>query len=214
MISVLRACALACAIYAPVEPVFSEVFTIDGIVVGYRLIDGCTTLTFRGSATGEDWLRDFHFVPVDAGPLGTVHSGFYAGMDKVFARLQPLLVGEIAIQGHSLGCAHAAMLAALCAVNGIKVDQLCLFAPPRAGYQRLRELVQGSVKAIHAYRNGVDPVPDFPLALPNEPWVQIADLIALDEKPGGLDDVNVFAYHGAELYLQGIRKLFDLIEND
>jgi hypothetical protein len=75
-----------------------------------------------------------------------------------------------------LGCAHAAIFAGLCAINGLRVDLLCLFAPPRMSYQKLRDILEAHVGTILAFRNGFDPVPEVPWSIPIfEPWVAIGD---------------------------------------
>jgi hypothetical protein len=208
-ISIVQACKLAKSIYAPIDPgTFSMVSEVEGVTVGYAVIDGCRTFTFAGSECKEDWIRDFRAVPVDTGALGVVHEGFWIGMLATFEALRPLLVGDISIQGHSLGCAHASILAGLCALNEIPVAQLCLFAPPRPGYQQLRDIVQNHVSKIPAFRNGIDEVPEWPEHIPIlEPWEPIADLIELDEKPAG-GVFNVFGFHAIDLYLNGVQKLY------
>jgi hypothetical protein len=208
-ISIVQACKLAKSIYAPIDPgVFSMVSELEGITVGYAVIDGCRTFTFSGSECKEDWIRDFRAIPVDTGALGVVHEGFWIGMLSTFEALKPLLVGDISIQGHSLGCPHATFLAGLCALNDIPVAQLCLFAPPRPGYKQLRDIVQAHVPKIFAFRNGEDPVPEVPIRIPMvAPWEPVADLIELDEQPeGGI--LDVFGFHSEALYLSGVQKLY------
>jgi hypothetical protein len=208
-ISQVKAVEFAQAIYAPIAPgVFSQTWCIEGVHVGYALIDNCASFTFAGSEGAGDWLRDFRAVPFKHPQLGILHDGFWQGMDAVFATLKPLLIGDVAIQGHSLGCAHAAILAGLCAFAAIPVNQLCLFAPPRVSYSPLAEMIRGWVRNTYAYRNGMDPVPEVALTLPCEPWTPIATYIALDEMPGGIENILPLDYHKVALYRRGVKNLY------
>lgn len=212
-ITPVQAVTLSQAIYAPVTPgVFSKTWTFGGINVGYALANGCATFTFAGSECTKDWVRDFRAVPFKHPLLGTLHQGFWDGMDCVLDELQPYFADgvPVSIQGHSLGCAHAAIFAGLCAINGLRVDLLCLFAPPRMSYQKLRDILEAHVGTILAFRNGFDPVPEVPLSIPFfEPWVAIADLITLTEYPDCR--IDVFGYHAIGLYLAGVKKKYPAI---
>jgi hypothetical protein len=209
-ITPVKAVDLCHAIYAPITPgMFARTWSFGGINVGYALIDGCATFTFAGSECTRDWLRDFKAIPFTHPTLGTLHLGFWEGMEGVLDELRPYFTDDVpvSIQGHSLGCAHAAIFAGLCAKNGLRVDQLCLFAPPRTSYQTLRDILDVHVGQILAFRNGFDPVPEVPFAIPLiEPWVDIADLITLTEWPE--DRYDVFAYHDIKLYQAGIAKRY------
>jgi hypothetical protein len=229
MISPLQAAQLARAIYAPVDPgVFVQAVQVDGVTAGVARIGCNTVIAFAGSENARDWLRDFRAVPWRHPQLGTLHAGFWDGMQDTYAALQPVLQratpvdgpvqgatsqcglghgmkmqDELIITGHSLGCAHAAILAGLCAVDAIAVTQLTLFAPPRPSYRALRDIVTQHVPHIAAYRNGRDPVPEVPLALPLlEPWSDIAPLTPLDAAPEDADDI--FAWHAIDLYVAAL----------
>lgn len=212
-ITPVQAVDLCQAIYAPITPgVFSKTWAFGGINVGYALVDGCVTFTFAGSECRADWVRDFKAVPFKHPQLGTLHQGFWDGMDGVMEELHPYFAASVpvAIQGHSLGCSHAAIFAGLCATHGLRVDLLCLFAPPRMSYQKLRDILKAHVGKILAFRNGFDPVPEVPLSIPIfEPWVSIADLITLTEYPASR--IDVFAYHAIGLYQAGVRKRYPAI---
>ncbi len=201
MISPAYAAWLCEEIYSPISPgVFSEVQNHDAVTVGRSAANGMMCITFAGSESGLDWLRDFEAVPFNHPQLGTIHAGFWQGMEAAFEALRPQLSGQLAIQGHSLGCAHAAILAGLCAVNGIPVAQLTLFAPPRPGYSKLRAIVQRRTGKVLAYRNGPDPVPEVPVTLPGFPWRPVADLIHLEESPGGIEALDPARWHSISLY--------------
>ncbi len=200
MISPAYAAWLCNCIYEPVTPdVFSSVQSFDAVTVGISSANGMQCVTFAGSESGLDWLRDFEAVPWEHPQLGVLHAGFWQGMEPAFEALRPKLTGSIAIQGHSLGCAHASILAGLCAVNGIAVDQLTLFAPPRPGYQQLQDIINAHVKVRLAYRNGPDPVPEVPISLPGFPWIG-PSLTHIEDSPSGIEALDPARWHSISLY--------------
>ena len=202
-----EAVKLARSIYSPVEPkVFDSVQDFDAVTVGLSRNGGTTCITFAGSETSLDWVRDFTAEPFHHPDLGTIHEGFWQGMQQAFISLRPRLSGSLSIQGHSLGCAHSAILAGLCAVNGIAVDHLFLYAPPRPGYAQLSHIVRRHCGEVKAYRNGCDPVPEMPIDIPFiAPWKDIAPLIALNSPP---DNPNIPTnWHAIDLYVKGVSEL-------
>ena len=209
-IPVAQAAQLCQDIYAPVtQHSFDRLFSAGMVEVGYSLIDGVSCFTFRGSACSEDWLRNFDAVPFLHPKLGTVHRGFLEGMEDTFTTLKPHMGKTVCVQGHSLGAAHAAIFAGLCAVNDVYVEQLTLLAPPRPGYQtRLRDLVQGNVHKKYAFVNGLDPVPHVPCSLPHMPWTHVAPLFYINEKPEGIEEILPVHYHSVALYVRGVKKEF------
>jgi pimeloyl-ACP methyl ester carboxylesterase len=194
--------------------VFSQAWAVDGVHVGYRLReDGIATFTFAGSQCEQDWLDDFEALPWSHPYLGTLHRGFWQGMEDAFGVLKAPLIaaqGRVAVQGHSLGCAHAAILAGMCAQEGIAVGQLTLFAPPKPGYMTLRSIVEAHVPCRLAYQNGKwpfrDPVADVPETLPLFPWQGVVDLTPVCVRPKGLAKFNPFAYHEIALYEEAMRR--------
>jgi hypothetical protein len=209
LISPLEAATLCRQVYEPKPPgVFSQAWAVDGVHVGYCLReDGVATFTFAGSQNEQDWLDDFEAMPWGHPQLGTLHAGFWQGMEDTFGVLKaPLLAaqGQVAIQGHSLGGAHACILAGLCAVNGIAVGQLTLFGCPKPGYSTLRDLVETHVPQRFAYQNGKwpfrDPVPDVPERLQGLPWIATVDPAPVFVRPSGLGCLNPFLYHEIGLY--------------
>lgn len=140
-----------------------EFVTVNGIAAGVIQRDGGTIVAFRGSANKEDWLRDLDERPEDHPDLGKVHAGFLEGMEAAYNVLLPLLRGQqVQLTGHSLGAAHACLLAGLLAARGRSPARLALFGCPRPGFDRLRDLVLGAVPDITSYRNREDPVPLVP----------------------------------------------------
>ena len=154
MITIDKAAELCQSIYGKVKPgIFDKVFTANQITVGVAIVGDTFTVSFAGSESTFDWIRDFIPVPYDHPDLGTVHQGFWDGMDGVWMEVSPLLgQGKLSIQGHSLGGAHAALFAGLCAVNHVPIDQVVLFAPPRPGYHKLKSIVQHGCSARSGIR--------------------------------------------------------------
>lgn len=185
------------AIYAPAPGLFDSIFDNGSVCVGKLARDGKIILAFRGSKTGLDWLHDFEAIPVSVAGLGTVHAGFYDGIVDCYNILGLTSDVPLIITGHSLGCAHAAIIAKLCLNAGIKVEQLYMFEPPRVGYQDFHDGLQ-SIPDIKAWCNGLDPVPHVPITLPDFPWVQFP-LIHIFERPEGLEEFIPTDWHSIAL---------------
>ncbi len=69
----------------------------DQICWGVKIIDGCDILVFRGSATFEDWRRDFDVWanPFVHSKIGPVHPGFLLGLDQVLAEYRQKGSGKL-----------------------------------------------------------------------------------------------------------------------
>ena len=117
-------------------------------------------VAFRGSETEQDWLRDFEADTVTHPQLGKIERGFAEGTQETFAWLVKHGPKNPIFTGHSLGAAHAAIIAALYQSNGYLWQELVTFGCPRPGYQALRNLLAG--RNMTAYRNGQDIVPTVP----------------------------------------------------
>ena len=110
--------------YAEIVPVpwdhYDSGINSDGICWGLRALQGADIVVFRGSATLEDWIRDFDCVatPWVHDRLGPVHPGFYLGVDQALAEVAPMLRPHVpwVVTGHSLGAARAAIVAGLACV--------------------------------------------------------------------------------------------------
>jgi pimeloyl-ACP methyl ester carboxylesterase len=190
------------AIYHPAQCEFTSILDNDSVYVGVVDRSDRKILTFRGSVTLTDWLHDFEMLPMTRPLVGTIHTGMWQGVEDMFDRLNLRAGDVVSIVGHSLGCAHAAFTARLCLLRGIRVEQLYMLAPPRMGYS---DFIAGlrNVGDLRAWRNGIDPVPEVPIATDDMPWAQF-DLIKFVETPGGVDDLIPTKYHAIELYVRGI----------
>ena len=106
-------------------------------------------LAFRGTAPGsqgspniEDWLNNFNAKTIKAeGFPGQVHQGFHGSVlnlqDKGFVeevKTRRLNTGKpLVVTGYSKGAALAPLASVVLRNEGVKVDQLCIFEPPRCG---------------------------------------------------------------------------------
>ena len=81
----------------------------DGVCWALKKISGHDVIVFRGSITPHDWFEDLMAIPIPT-KIGSVHAGFYAGMERVWSEVRPLITQPVIITGHSLGAARAAIL--------------------------------------------------------------------------------------------------------
>src|SRR5262245_51477540 len=87
-------------------------------------------ISFRGTRTPEEWLKDFDFVPADYSPVknwGRVHQGFqlvYLSMQASLEGLVRSAVGgctDVWITGHSLGASVAVLSAPDVTINMTRI---------------------------------------------------------------------------------------------
>lgn len=181
-------------------------------------------LAVRGSITRQDWIEDFRSqMGIEDGNLGVIPQGFadglYGAVDWVgkFLPEGPMVPFKTVIVGHSLGAAHAALLAGLLIAQDKRVnpaykrvDGLVLFGCPRPGQQRLRELI-GKIDFVRSFRNLQDPVCEVPLDIPLlDPWVHPCVLTELNEASIS-GDFSVLADHHIDLYTQGVAKRDEVV---
>ena len=197
--------ALCQSLYAG-DTGFANIWTFDDVVVGHARVGDVDVLVLRGSVTAGDWLRDFEAMPVWHDKLGFVHAGFVAGMDDVFAEVLPFCQGaKVAITGHSLGGARARILAAMFAVNGLAVDQLCVFGSPKPAFVNLARIIQKSGMTHASYRNRRDVVPTVPLTIaPFFDFVHTDDWTPCDAAPEA-SNLEPLRDHSCALYVEALR---------
>mmetsp|Transcript_72917 Transcript_72917/g.136196 ORF Transcript_72917/g.136196 Transcript_72917/m.136196 type:complete len:808 (-) Transcript_72917:67-2490(-) len=108
-------------------------------------------VTFRGTSDWGDVMTDISTTPVDLGPLGKVHSGFWRAYDSVRDALGATLAAgccgsaegwEVLFTGHSLGGALASLAALDTSLKsrgeplaGVKVKAVT-YGAPRVGDER------------------------------------------------------------------------------
>lgn len=185
----------------------------DGICVGVKKLGDYDIVVFRGSITAHDWVEDLHAFPVDT-RVGTVHSGFYDGMEKVWTEIKSLLTQPVLITGHSLGAARADMLTAIMTVDGMPPVRRAVFGEPRPGMRNFAKVIAEIPGA--GYRNGNsknhDLVTDVPLKLlPPFNFVHPTELVHVDAEPSGtlLNRIGLFAFHHIELYQKAVTEHFE-----
>jgi hypothetical protein len=200
-------CAELCAaIYETISGTGFDHFDVgadDGICWAIKRLPGFDTVVLRGSQTGLDWIRDFQALDAST-RIGTVHQGFYEGMEHMWADLKPMLEQPVIVTGHSLGAARAGILTALMIADGMRPLARIVFGEPKPGFVDLAKLIN-SVPG-RSYRNGDDRhhdlVTDVPFSFPPFQYVHPTPIIPVCVRPtGGLfERLGVFAYHHIQLY--------------
>lgn len=173
--------AQACqALYASIAPAAAGGISYE--VTG-------STIVCRGSQSADDWLADFDAIPFWT-PLGFVHMGFWLGMPALFDAVKG--IPNPTITGHSLGGAHARVLAGLFCLAGLPVAELVTFASPRPAFPNLQRVIEKSGIVHRSYRFHNDPVPLVPFPLALMPWTHTEEWIALDgtTEPENLDPLR------------------------
>ncbi len=204
--SPLDCCAYARAIYDPIpKSTFSIVAENDAIVWGYSPIGN--VVSFRGSKTTEDWIRDFEALPQWDSEIGFVDGGFLEGMDDALKAITPLITTGVWMVGHSLGGAHARISAAKLLTRGFRIGGVTVFGSPKPGFINLRRILEKSSCVHSSFRNRNDIVPALPFSLsPLLDYVHTEDWIALDAPPAQ-DNLEALRDHEVDLYYKGVLAL-------
>ena len=175
----------------------------DGICWAVKRLVGFDIVVLRGSVTIKDWLRDIQALAMPS-RIGHVHSGFYAGMEYMWADLKPMLSQPAIVTGHSLGAARAAVLSALMMVDGVPPVARVVFGEPKPGLLDFAKLIAGIPG--RSYRNGDDThhdlITDVPFSFPPQQYVHPTPIIPVCCQPTGdlFSTMGVFAYHHIQLY--------------
>lgn len=130
-------------------------------------------ISFRGTETPEEWLKDFDALALPFGDIansGLVHQGFAAVYltirDSVIAGVDAAKVGatSVWVTGHSLGAAVAVLSALDFAKNAIPplTPQLYTFAGPRVGNDVFEKLFDATIPSCYRIWNRWDIVPQLP----------------------------------------------------
>lgn len=160
-------------------------------------------ITFRGSDSLTDWIRDFQANMLTDPDLGDVESGFFIGVRDLFPKIQKEIAGttHISIVGHSLGAARALQVAGLFVISGL-MPEVITFGSPRPGGAKLKEVL--SKISIRSYRNAFDPITNVPLTLSHDPYVHPSDLISIDAQPIACDPLLEFRDHHIQYYVNAM----------
>jgi hypothetical protein len=180
----------------------------DNIYWSLKKTAGFDIITFRGSITAHDWLDDIRAIPYVT-RIGTVHKGFYDGMEHMWNDVKKSITQPACVTGHSLGAARADILAGLMTVDGMPPVKLSVFGEPKPGFEDFGKLIN-SIPGT-SYRNGnatfKDIVTEVPITLrPFDAFVHRKKLVDVDAEPmpNTLDDLSVFAFHHIELYVAAV----------
>lgn len=171
----------------------------DGIAWALKKLDGFDVVVFRGSITAHDWAEDFRAFPTIT-RVGTVHYGFYDGMEKMHMEVSSMLTQPVMVTGHSLGAARADILCALMVTGGKPPARRAVFGEPRPGMPDFAAFLKDVPG--HGYRNadahGHDYVTDVPPQMfGGLSFTHPKPLVDVSASPTG---VGPFRYHHIELY--------------
>lgn len=169
-------------------------------------------VSFRGTETPEDWLKDFDALALpfpDIPTAGLVHQGFDAVYqtirDSVIAGVDAAKVNATSmwITGHSLGGAIAILAAIDFAKNAVPplVSQLYTFAGPRVGDDTFKALFDATVPVCYRVVNRWDIVPQLP---PPPLFIHTGQAIDID---GGFTLDLATAHSLLNSYKPGLLKL-------
>ena len=175
----------------------------DGVCWALKKLDGYDAIVFRGSVTFQDWIRDLRAAPIPT-RLGSVHAGFYDGMEKAWAEVRALHTQPLMITGHSLGAARAAILTGLASLDNTAPVVRVVFGEPKPAFLDLAKIIQYTPG--RSYRNGNnrhhDQVTDAPISFPPFQYVHPTPIITVTEAPTGdlFSRLGIFAWHHIDLY--------------
>lgn len=176
----------------------------DGVYWAVKQYPECDVVVFRGSITAHDWYEDFRAFPIQS-RIGTVHHGFFDGMEKMWGELRAMLTGApVAVIGHSLGAARADMLCGLMLADGDPPARRAVFGEPRPGYLDFCRPVAKIPGASYCNRDtrGHDRVTDVPLTLPHQfDFARPTPLVMVSASPTFVERADpLFDYHHIQLY--------------
>jgi len=169
-------------------------------------------ISFRGTRTPGEWLKDLDFVAASYTPIskwGEVHQGFqlvYLAMQASVEDLVTSAIGDstnIWITGHSLGGAVATLAAPDVAINMSKiVPSLHTYAGPRSGQPSFADKFDKLVKTCFRVVNRWDIVPQLP------PVLALYQHVGVEVQVDGGFTLDLAKAHSLELsYRPGLQRL-------
>lgn len=168
-----------------------------------------TVVSIEGTHEPIGWAVDFVAVPeeerkVMAHPdFDWLHAGFLAAaLASIDAVRQIAKAGPYVINGHSLGAALAGVIGAMLTVEGLPPVKIGMFAPPRAGGDKLISVIT-SVPYC-AYRYADDPIPCVPFTLRGFPYRQVPHLEQIGRASFARAIVDPFTYHHIARYVADV----------
>jgi hypothetical protein len=173
----------------------------DGVCWALKRLPACDVIVFRGSATFQDWVRDFRAAPIFT-RIGHVHDGFHSGMEHAWADIRLLLKQPAVVTGHSLGAGRAAILTGFMVKDGVSPVARVVFGEPKPGFLDLAELI--AAVPGRSYRNGDgahhDLVTDVPFSFPPLQYTHPTPIIPVCAPPTADDQWGAFSWHRPQLY--------------
>lgn len=169
-------------------------------------------ISFRGTHTAAEWLKDFEFVATLYTPIknwGAVHQGFqlvYLSMQASVEALVTSALGdstEVWITGHSLGAAVSVLCAPDVAHNMIDITpKLHTYAGPRSGQASFDDKFDKLVSTCFRVVNRWDIVPQLP------PVVALYRHVGVEVHVNGGFTLDLERAHSLELsYRPGLEQL-------
>lgn len=208
------------SLYGPTPTGFDLVQTTGGINWAIRYEGDVDIVVCRGSADLRDWWRDglseISRVIPGYPSVGHLPFGFGEGLLAAYRAITGRLRARTGAYwlGHSLGAAHVSELAGMAVADGRFAQALVLCGCPRPGMIPLVTLLNEKAGRIVSLRNGQDPVPTVPFALP--PLLEWRDLVPftlLNEPPDPGTETVLGAiapeveWHHVSLYQRGAKKI-------
>ena len=180
----------------------------DEVYWGLKRLPGCDVVVFRGSITAPDWWHDFQAEPIST-RIGTVHEGFFWGIEKMWHELRPMLSGApVAVTGHSLGAARADMLCGFMTEDFQVPARRAVFGEPRPGYEDFCMGVRKIPGASYCNEDarGHDRVTDVPITLPHMfDFSRPTALVNVTSSPTWIERLDgLFDYHHIQLYQSAV----------
>jgi len=180
-----------------------SIYDCGGVYLGHCQVDNQDIFVFRGSANTQDWLDDFYAMPVNDPALGIVHGGMHRGVPEAYLWIQNMLSmlpqpNDVILTGHSLGGAHARLIAGLLAAEHAPATQLVTFGSPKPGCAQLKNLVAQTGSHI-SYRHAEDVVPTLPPDIfgytHTEAWIELgADPASGVLEPAADHSIHFYVY--------------------
>lgn len=178
----------------------------SAICWGVKIVDDVAVAVFRGSFEPRDWVLDLE---AWAWPtrLGLVHFGFQLGTRTVARKLLDWMtergLTRVIVAGHSLGAAHARLVAAWLARDGI-VPLACLgWGEPLSGFRRLSRLSHG-IPNSRTYVNADGRARDGVTLVPTRFWLFRyqcpVERVLIRNRPATLSLIDPFGLHHVRLY--------------
>ena len=169
-------------------------------------------ISFRGTRTPGEWLKDLDFVAVPYTPVrnwGRVHQGFqllYLAMQSSVEDLVRSTIGNtrhLWITGHSLGAAVSLLCAPDVAINMANVTpKLHTYAGPRSGQPSFDDKFEKLVSTCFRVVNRWDIVPQLP------PVVALYRHVGVEVQVNGGFTLDLERAHSLELsYRPGLERL-------